>query len=182
MFRFRLRRPSPAMVVACVALCVALGGSAYAATGGNLVLGQGNTAGSTSSLTAPVAGKALQLTSPSTASGASALGLTVDSSKPPFTTNSSTKVDNLNADRLDGHDSSYFLPVFGKAADANTLDGKDSTDFIQGQGQIQSFNRVVSAGGAVSELVELAVLPWPSTKVPPVAAYALPPSATNSAR
>jgi hypothetical protein len=65
--------------------------------------------------------------------GASALGLAVDSGKPPFTTNSGTKVDNLNADRLDGHDSSYFLPVFGKAADANALDGIDSSGFIEGR-------------------------------------------------
>lgn len=118
MLRSRLHKPSPAMVVALVALVVALGGTTYAATGGNFILGQSNTAGSSSSLTAPIAGKALQLTNPSTGSGATALGLTVGSGRPPLTTNSATKVDNLNADRLDGHDSSYFLPVFGTAASA----------------------------------------------------------------
>jgi hypothetical protein len=141
----KLRPRSAYDVFGVLALFVALGGTAYAATGGNFILGQGNTASSTSSLTAPVAGKALQLTNPSTGSGASALGLTVDASKPPFTTNSSTKVDNLNADRLDGHDSSYFLPVFGKAADANALDGKDSTDFIQGHGRIETIDKTIPA-------------------------------------
>ena len=36
----------------------------------------------------------------------------------------------LDADLLDGHDSSYFLPTTGKAADSDKLDGEDSTRFI----------------------------------------------------
>jgi hypothetical protein len=97
-------------VVGYIALFVALGGTSYAATGGNFILGQPNSASSTTSLSAPVAGKkALQLTNTSTGAGATGLGLSVASGHPPFTVNSGTKVTNLNADRLDGLDSSAFL-------------------------------------------------------------------------
>ena len=37
----------------------------------------------------------------------------------------------LDASLLDGHDSSYFLPTTGKAADANELDGINSTGFAR---------------------------------------------------
>jgi hypothetical protein len=48
----------------------------------------------------------VQLTNKSTGSAATALGLTVGSGRPPMTVNSETKVANLNADRIDGFDSS----------------------------------------------------------------------------
>jgi hypothetical protein len=98
-----------ANVVSLAALFVALGGTTYAATGGNFILGKSNSASSTTSLTAPVAGKGLQVTNTSTGAGATALGLNVASGKAPFTVNSGTKVANLNADKLDGTDSSGFL-------------------------------------------------------------------------
>jgi hypothetical protein len=98
-------------VVGYIALFIALGGSAYGATGGNFILGQSNTAGNTTSLSAPISGKkALQVTNTSTGAGATALGLNVASGHPPFTVNSATKVANLNADKLDGVDSTGFLP------------------------------------------------------------------------
>jgi hypothetical protein len=37
----------------------------------------------------------------------------------------------LDASLLDGHDSSYFLPTTGKAADANLLDGINSSSFAR---------------------------------------------------
>jgi hypothetical protein len=99
-----------ANVVSLAALFVALGGTTYAATGGNFILGRANSASSTSSLSAPVAGKGLQVTNTSTHAGASALGLNVASGHAPFTVNSGAKVANLNADKLDGIDSTGFLP------------------------------------------------------------------------
>jgi hypothetical protein len=51
-----LRRPSPAMVVGLLALFVALGGVGVAANGDRLILGQSNSATSSTSLSAPVAG------------------------------------------------------------------------------------------------------------------------------
>jgi hypothetical protein len=96
-------------LVGYIALFVALGGTTYAATGGNFILGQANSAGATTSLSAPIAGKkALQLTNTSTGAGATALGLNVASGHTPFTVNSGTKVANLNADKLDGLDSTTF--------------------------------------------------------------------------
>jgi hypothetical protein len=99
--RFR-SRPNHATVVAYLALFVALGGTTYAATGGNFILGQANTATSQTGLTSNNAGKALNVTQQSTGTGATALGLNVPAGKPPFTVNSGTKVTNLNADKLDG--------------------------------------------------------------------------------
>jgi hypothetical protein len=103
------KRPSPAMGVALIALFIALGGTTYAATGGNFILGNPNSATSQTSLSAPIAGKALQVTNMSTGAGASALGLSVAAGKSPFTVNSGTKVTNLNADRLDSLDSTSLL-------------------------------------------------------------------------
>ena len=45
-------RPSHGTVVAYLALFVALGGTTYAATGGNFILGKANTASTQTSLTA----------------------------------------------------------------------------------------------------------------------------------
>src|SRR5262245_60151940 len=53
-------------------------------------------------------GTMVQLANKSTGSAATALGLTVGAGRPPMTVNSETKVANLNADRIDGFDSSVL--------------------------------------------------------------------------
>ena len=100
-----------ANVCSLAALFVALGGTTYAATGGNFILGQSNSASSTTSLTrtGANAGKGLQVTNASTGAGATALGLNVAAGHPPFTVNSGAKVANLNADTLDGLTSTSFV-------------------------------------------------------------------------
>jgi len=105
-----MRKPSPAMIVALAALFVALSGVGVAASGGNFILGQSNSATTNTALSAPVAGgKALQLTNTDTSNAAStALGLTVAANHAPFTVNTGIKVANLNSDRLDGFDSAAF--------------------------------------------------------------------------
>ena len=80
-------------VVAGVALVVGLGGVGYAATGGNFILGGANSANRTSNLSSS-AGSALFLSAPSTAA--------------PFGVSNSVKVARLNADLVDGLDSSAF--------------------------------------------------------------------------
>jgi hypothetical protein len=100
---------SYANVMATIAVFMAIGGTTYAATGGNFILGNPNSATSTTALSAPIAGKALQVTNTSTGAGATGLGLNVASGHPPFTVNSGTKVANLNADKLDGTDSTGFI-------------------------------------------------------------------------
>ena len=61
------RKPSPAMIVAALALFVALGGAGVAATGGNFILGQQNTADKTSDLQGSIAGPQLRVTNSNTA-------------------------------------------------------------------------------------------------------------------
>jgi hypothetical protein len=100
-----------ANVVATLSLFFVLGGISYAATGDKFILGQSNTASSKSTLSAPIADKALTVTNSSTKPGAMALGLNVASGHPPFKVNSPTKVANLNADKLDGQDSTAFGQV-----------------------------------------------------------------------
>jgi hypothetical protein len=107
--RITPRRPSAPMVVSSLALFVSLGGAGYAATGGNFILGQPNSATKSSSLSASVNNPALALTNTNTGASATGLALTVDPAKPPLTVNSSTKVTNLNADFLGGLHASSFL-------------------------------------------------------------------------
>ncbi len=128
--KLRSTRLSPALVVSLIALFVSLGGVGYSATGGSFILGGSNKANKGSSLTANVAGKTLTLKNTSTGAGASALNLNVAGTKPPFTTNSGTKVANLNADKLDGLSSAAFLGTGAKASDADLLDGMTATDFL----------------------------------------------------
>jgi hypothetical protein len=95
-----------ANVVSLVALSVALGGTTYAATGGNFILGQSNSATSTTALSAGPTGPAFKATNTSTGTAGS---FNVAAGHPPLTVNSGTKVTNLNADKLDGLDSTSFV-------------------------------------------------------------------------
>jgi hypothetical protein len=127
--KLRLSRPRHATVVAYIALFVALGGTTYAATGGNFILGQSNTASSTTGLSAGVTGPAFRATNTSTGPAA---GFNVSAGHAPFTVNSGTKVTNLNADKIDGKDSTAFLPVNGIAQEAYSLNGRPAGDYLQG--------------------------------------------------
>ncbi len=110
--RKRLRHAlSPSMAVALLALFVALGGVAVAATGGNLILGVPNTATSPTEVSASGAASSstLKVTNTNTANGSTALELNVPTGKAPMEVNSSTKVTNLNADLLDGLESTSWV-------------------------------------------------------------------------
>ena len=69
----RLHRPSPAMVVAVIALFVALAGTTLAATGGNFILGKSNSASTATQLSSG-AGSALKLTNTAGGNGILATG------------------------------------------------------------------------------------------------------------
>jgi hypothetical protein len=86
-------RPSYASVVATLALIVALGGTATAATGGTFVIGRSNYASSTTGLAN---------------SAGTPLSLTAGQGKAPLIVNSSALVRNLNADKLGGLSASSF--------------------------------------------------------------------------
>src|SRR6266550_1643566 len=107
-------RPRHGTVVAYVALFVAVGGTAVATVTNVKADGTQNA----------VANPLLSFQNLTTAAGATALALNVASGHAPFTTNSATKVANLNADRLDGI---------------------DSTGLIQGQGRIVTVDTKVAA-------------------------------------
>src|SRR3954453_15630869 len=103
-------------------MALALGsGTAYAATGGKLILGKSNSAGATSTLT--------------NARG-SALALNSKAGTPSLRVNQTAKVPNLNSDLLDGLDQSAFalaasqtntITAVGQAID---VDQDGTNDFI----------------------------------------------------
>lgn len=82
-----------------LALALVLGAAADAATGGNLVLGRLNTAGTTTTLR--------------NTSDGPALALTVKQGQPPLAVSNSVEVPRLNASRLNGKRSGDFAPVKG---------------------------------------------------------------------
>jgi len=86
--------------------------AAFAGSGVGAVfnLGRYNGVNGTTKLAGSTAGKQLDITNTSNGTGATGIGITVHSGKPPLAVNSSTKITNLNADQLDGLDSSKFQP------------------------------------------------------------------------
>jgi hypothetical protein len=99
------RRPRHSTIAAYLALFVALGGTTYAATGGNFILGQSNSASSTTALSAGTTGPAFRTTNTSTGTAGS---FNVAAGHPPISVNSATKVAKLNADKLDGKDATNW--------------------------------------------------------------------------
>jgi hypothetical protein len=95
--RVKMKRPSHATIVAYAALFFAMTGTAYAATGGSMILGNPNTASKTTSLANTGSGPALRLV---TKSGAT----------PPLAVSNGTKIANLNADMVDGVRASSLQP------------------------------------------------------------------------
>src|SRR5215207_2445537 len=84
-------------------------------------LGVTNTVNAISKLTGSVAGSSLQIINSSTGTGATALELQVTPGKPPLKVNGTTKVANLNADLLDGSDSTQLAPVLRAQEDATDV-------------------------------------------------------------
>lgn len=127
MFKSVGRHLSPSLVISCAALFIALGSTGIAATGKAFILGKANSAGKTTQLTSSSAGgPTLKVTN---TGGKAAAAFVTKAGKAPFTVNRTTKVTNLNADQLDGLDSSSFLAAGAKAADSDLLDGLDSSAF-----------------------------------------------------
>jgi hypothetical protein len=92
-------------------------------------LGQTNTVSKSTHITA-ASKKAATLVLANTG-GQPALSLSVASGVAPFAVNSSTKVASLNADLLDGIDSSGFYRAGSKVADSALLDGIASSGFYK---------------------------------------------------
>src|SRR5439155_12704097 len=104
------KRPSAATVISLIALFVALGGTTYAANGQSWILGHSNSADAATRLSAPIAARALQINNTGTGTGAGGIGISVAAGKPPIVVSvGAGKAPNLNADKLDGFDSSVFV-------------------------------------------------------------------------
>jgi hypothetical protein len=116
-----------------LALVVGVASTALAGTGvgAALNLGQLNTVNAITKLVGSVTGPSLQVDNNSTDVSATALDLQVESGKPPMKVNSGTKVENLNADKLDGTDSTGFAqsvkPIKVVAAAQVRSDGRVNT-------------------------------------------------------
>ena len=127
-------------LVVILALTVGLASSALAGTGvgATFNLGNVNSVNAISKLVGSVAGPSLQIDNNSTGKGATALDLQTEAGRPPLKVNSDARVVNLNADEVDGRDSTSFATgVNGKATDADKLDGLDSTE-LQGLSEVSA--------------------------------------------
>lgn len=123
---------SPSIVISLLALFVALSGTTYAAaTGGSLGLGKSNSAKATTGLSASGAGPALAV---SQTTGQPAAAFAANNGVAPFTVSGATKVANLNADQLDGLDSSAFAleGAPNDGANGNGLYGQSSAWLASG--------------------------------------------------
>ena len=136
---------------ALVAALVSVAAAAIAGTtgiGDPFLLGKPNSVdNATSGLSGSNAGPMLDVRN--TGAG-TALNLGVASGVPPLTVGSSTKVVNLNADKVDGKHASAFLPVAGKAADSDLLDGIDSTGFYAAGSKVADSAHADNADHATS--------------------------------
>ena len=112
-----MHRPSPATAISIAALFVALSGTAYAATGGNFILGNPNSATSVTSLTN---------------TAGTALGLNSKAGTAPLSVGNSVLVPKLNASLVGGKSASSFLAANGTAANSNQLGGVPASRFTQG--------------------------------------------------
>jgi len=90
------------------AILTATAAVAGTGVGGVFNLGKTNQVNATTGLKGAVAGAQLSVSNTNTGAGASGINVQVASGKPPIVTNSSSKVQNLNADQLDGLDSTQL--------------------------------------------------------------------------
>ena len=138
--RSRLRRPSPAMVVACLALFVALGGSAMAAfvVSSNSQIGPNTIYGANRPSTA----------NDNIVNGSiTASDIKQESIGGNRIINGSLTGPDVAANTLKGTqiDESTLakVPAAAQADNASTLDGLDSTALIQGQGRIATIDATI---------------------------------------
>ena len=103
-------RGKATLLTVTVALLLATLTPAFGATGGNFILGKSNSATTISRLTANVArAPALQIFNTNTAPASTALNLVVAAGHPPLWVNPTAgKAINLNADKVDGLDSTQL--------------------------------------------------------------------------
>lgn len=157
-------RPSPAMIVALVALFVALGGAGMAATGGNFILGQSNSADQPTSLnvatlpdaaTCPAPCSALKVFDSSTAANAGGLQVINKSTAIPAVQAASTGGVPALKLSVTGGAAPFTVSSATKVTNLNAdfLDGLDSGGFqrpLTGTCGTGSAIGSIGAGGTVT--------------------------------
>jgi hypothetical protein len=107
-----------------VAVVLGAASTVQAAPGDQFILGRLNQAfQAISRLVGDPAGPVLRIDNNSTATGATALDLQVESGKTPMMVNSETRVTNLNADRLDDREASSFANAIHAHSGADITSG-----------------------------------------------------------
>ena len=155
MMSLRPSRPSPAMIVALLSLCVALGGSAIAATSSG---GDPATAAAKKKKLAPknsvnsaaVINNSLKLGDFKKSERAKLKGDTGAQGAQGIQGPAGTP-DGYTKTEADGK----YLGKTEKAADSNLLDGKDSSDYIQGEGSVLSNFRVFDDATSSNNFIAL---------------------------
>lgn len=106
-----------------LALVVGAASAAFGANGDAWRLGRANVATKITALGGKlgVNGPMVRLTNKNAGADDTALDLRVQSGEAPMTVNSSTRVNNLNADQLDGQDSTAFVPANTNAFLRNSI-------------------------------------------------------------
>jgi hypothetical protein len=132
-------------VVAMLTLALTSTALAGNGVGGVFNLGVTNTVNALTKLTGSVAGSSLVIDNNSTGTGATALNLQVEAGKAPMKVNSGTKVTNLNADKIDGKDSTDFVGPTN--FDAKVLTTRDV--FSQDYGPLPLEYTYTSHGGTL---------------------------------
>lgn len=136
-----------AIAFLAVALSVGTASTALAANGQSFILGStNNVATLLTRLTANINNPTLQLVNTSTGTASTALRLTTATNKPPMSVNSSTKVTNLNADKVDGQDAEALLPG-GVLPSGRTLRGTWDLEAYAETAGVQVASDSISFGG-----------------------------------
>jgi len=133
------------VVIGAVAAAMTFGASsAFAGTGIGAVLnlGRANAVNASTVLQGSTAGQQLRVANNSTATGATGIGIHTGLGKPPLVVDSKAKVSNLNADFLDGRDSSAFVAGGGTIVSARRDVGISAAPIValavQGFGNLEA--------------------------------------------
>lgn len=142
------RAPSPALVVSCLALAVALSGVGYAAK----ALPRNSIGTKQLKANAVTSAKIKNGTIvPADFKGGVVNAGTLDSLDSTAFLGVGAKA--ADAETVDGVDSTGFLPAAGKAADADKIDGIDSTGLMRGGGTVYSSALALFPGSVLPDAI-----------------------------
>ncbi len=133
-----------------LALVFGAASTAMSATGGNFILGKGNRAETPTVLVSTLADALKSALVVQNKSGGAALDLRVGNATTPpndvapMKVNSTKKVPNLNADRLDGKDSSEFAPAYTRTVVVSPI----GTDASNGTALLKALSRITDASAS----------------------------------